>query len=82
MISRGSTPDTKSFGSGREERKLLLEEGVVDEDAKSFLYVERLELVFRGDVWGELYKASSSRPSENISAEEEMLLSRAKSGDV
>ena len=37
MISRGSTPDTKSFGSGREDRKLLFEEGVVDEDVKSFL---------------------------------------------
>ena len=37
MISRGKTPDTKSFGSGRDERKLLLEEGVVDEDVKSFL---------------------------------------------
>ena len=37
MINRGSTPDIKSFGSGREERKLLLEEGVVDEDEKSFL---------------------------------------------
>ena len=37
VISRGSTTDTKSFGSGREERKLLLEEGVVDEDLKSFL---------------------------------------------
>ena len=37
MISRGSTPDTKSLGSGREERKLLLEEGVVDEDVKSLL---------------------------------------------
>ena len=37
VISRGSTADTKSFGSGREERKLLLEEGVVEEDVKSFL---------------------------------------------
>ena len=44
--------------------------------------MEGLELVFRGDVWGELYRASSSRPSENISAEDEMLLSRIKSGDV
>ena len=82
MINRGNTPDTKSFGSGREDRKLLFEEGVLEEDVKIFLYVERLELVFRGDMWGELYKARSSRPSENMSAAVETLLSRAKSGDV
>lgn len=81
MIRRGSTADTKSFGSGREDMKLLLWEGVVDEEVKSFLYVERLLFVFKGDVWGELYKASSSRPNENISADDEMLLSKTKSGD-
>lgn len=37
VISRGSTADTKSLGSGREDRKLLLDEGMVDEEAKSFL---------------------------------------------
>ena len=44
--------------------------------------MERFELVFKGDVCGELYKAMSNRPKENMSAEDEMLLSRAKSGDV
>ena len=82
MIKRGSTPDLRSFGNGREERKLLLEDGVVDDELKSFLYVERFELVFSGDAWGELYSARSRRPRENMSAEEEILLSNAKSGDV
>jgi hypothetical protein len=40
------------------------------------------ELVFRGDECGELYKARIKRPKENISAEDDILLSRTKSGDV
>ncbi len=82
MINRGRTPDLRSFGNGLEDKKLLLEEGVVDEELKSFLYVERFELVLSGDVWGELYSARSRRPKENMSADDEMLLSSAKSGDV
>ena len=54
MINRGRTPEVRSFGKGLEERKLLLEDGVEDEDVKTLLYVERLELVLRGEVWGEL----------------------------
>lgn len=44
--------------------------------------MERFELVLRGDVCGELYRASSSRPKENISVADEMLLSKTKSGEV
>jgi len=82
VINRGSTDDLRSLGSGLEDRKLLLCEGVVDDELNKFLYVERFKLVFRGDVCGELYKAKSRRPSENMSAEDEMLLSMAKSGEV
>ncbi len=81
-MSRGSTAERTSFGSGREERKLLPDDGVVEEDPNNFLYVDRLELHFKGDTCGELYRASRSRPKENMSADVETLLSMAKSGDV
>jgi len=54
VIKRGNTEFVKSFGSGRDERKLLLPEGIVDEEAKSRLYVDMLELVCNGEVCGEL----------------------------
>ena len=54
VINRGRTADFRSLGNGLEDRKLLLIDGVVDDEVKSFLYVERLELVLSGEVWGEL----------------------------
>ena len=74
--------DTSSSGRGREDRKLLLEVGVDDEELKSFLYVDAFELVCKGEVCGELYKAKITMPRENISAPNEMLLSSTKSGEV
>ena len=43
-----------SFGNGLAHRKLLLEDGIEDEDEKSFLYVEALEFILRGETCGEL----------------------------
>jgi len=40
-----------------------------------------LVLHSNGDLCGELYKATQSRPSENMSAEDVRLLSRTKSGE-
>lgn len=40
----------RSLGSGLEDKKLLLVEGVVEDEENSFLYVERFEFVLRGDV--------------------------------
>jgi hypothetical protein len=42
------------LGSGRDERKLLLAEGIEEEDANSLLYVDTLELAWSGEVCGEL----------------------------
>ena len=36
----------------------------------------------RGDLCGELYKATQSRPKENMSADDVRLLSMTKSGEV
>ena len=82
MISLGRTSDKSSLGRGLEDRKLLLDEGISDEDENILLYVERFELVFIGDEWGELYNAKIKRPKENMSADADTLLSSAKSGDV
>ena len=53
-MSRGRTVDFRSVGNGLDDRKLLLIDGVVDDELNSFLYVERFELVLSGDIWGEL----------------------------
>lgn len=54
MIRRGRTDDVRSFGIVLDARKPLLAEGMVDDEAKSLLYVDILELACRGELWGEL----------------------------
>lgn len=44
----------RSFGRGRDDRKELLAEGIVDEDVNNRLYVEMLEFACKGEVCGEL----------------------------
>lgn len=61
---------------------MLLLEGIVDDDANRRLYVLMLELACNGDSWGELYRATMRRPSENMSAETLRLVSRTKSGEA
>lgn len=53
-MRRGKTESVRSLGIGLDERKLLLAEGIVEEDEKSFLYVDILEFAFNGEVCGEL----------------------------
>lgn len=48
VMSFGSTSEVMSFGSGLEDKKLLLCEGREDDDAKSRLYVEALPFVSSG----------------------------------
>jgi len=48
-MRRGRTEAVRSFGIGRVERKPLLAEGMVDEEAKSRLYVDTLELLCKGE---------------------------------
>ena len=67
---------------GREDRKLLVGEGVPPELLKFFLHVAKLEWHSSGDLWGELYSATQRRPREKISAATVRLLSTAKSGEV
>lgn len=81
VISRGSTDAVRSFGMGRDERKPLLGDGIVDEDENNLLYVVMLELASRGEVCGELYRATIRRPRENMSAAMLRLESRTKSGE-
>lgn len=82
MIRRGRTEAVKSLGIGLDERKPLLADGIVEDDAKSLLYVDMEELACNGDMCGELYKAIMIRPRENMSAATLRLLSSTKSGDV
>lgn len=60
---------------------MLLVEGIEDEEAKRRLYPEIEELACSGETWGELYKATIRRPSENMSAAVFRLLSSTKSGE-
>lgn len=82
MIKRGNTWADKSLGSGLDERNPFCDEGTVEDDENSLLYDETLELHSMGERWGELYRATHRRPSENISAEVVRLVSKTKSGDV
>ncbi len=50
VIRRGRTDEVRSFGNVRDDRNPLLAAGMVDDDAKSRLYVEILELACRGEV--------------------------------
>ncbi|KAH6608567.1 hypothetical protein Trco_001913 [Trichoderma cornu-damae] len=43
--------------------------GTVEDEANVLLYAERLPWHSIGDWWGELYRATDSKPSENMSAE-------------
>ncbi len=49
-MSRGNTDEVRSLGKGREHRKLLLDDGIEDDDANSRLYDEMLEFAWRGEV--------------------------------
>lgn len=71
----------RSLGRGRDDKKELLAEGIVEEDVKSRLYVEMLELACKGEVCGELYRATIKRPNENISAAIFRFESNTKSGE-
>ena len=82
MTNRGKTLETRFFGKGRDDIKLLLAEGVEEDDEKSLLYVVILEFVSRGDLCGELYKAIMRSPKENISAEIFRFVSKTKSGEA
>jgi hypothetical protein len=66
---------------GRDERKLLLADGMVDCDVNIRLYVDMLELVCNGEVCGELYRATINNPKENMSAPTFKLESKTKSGE-
>jgi hypothetical protein len=81
VIRRGNTDAVRSFGMGLDERKPLLAEGIVDEDENNLRYVVMLELVSRGEVCGELYRAIIRRPRENMSAATLRLESSTKSGE-
>jgi hypothetical protein len=72
----------RSLGNGLEEIKLLVAEGVEEDDEKSLLYVVMLELVSKGEWCGELYKATMRSPKENMSAKALRLLSKTRSGDA
>jgi hypothetical protein len=80
-MSRGSTLAVKSLGMGREERKLLLADGIVDWAENMRLYVEMLEFVCKGDACGELYRAMINNPIENMSAPTFKFESNTKSGE-
>jgi hypothetical protein len=80
-MRRGSTCPDSSFGSGREQRKLLLEEGMVVEEVNSLLYVDTLEFACSGELCGELYSAMIKSPNENISAPSFRFESSTKSGE-
>ena len=45
---------SSSLSKGLVHKKLLLADGIDDEDENSFLYVEVLELTLRGETCGEL----------------------------
>lgn len=53
-MSLGRTWLARSLGIGREDKKLLELEGMLDEDEKSRLYDEMLPCDSSGERWGEL----------------------------
>ena len=81
VIRRGNTEDVNSFGTGLEQRKLLLAEGMEDDELNSRLYVVTLEFACNGEVCGELYRAIIKSPNENISAPVLRFESSTKSGE-